>query len=248
MKFIIYSSLLLLFACDTSQVKKHSQSKQQNDRLKLQVAVNANFYKYLDYPATTNDRFGSIEYDSVSNHTTFTFDTLQNSKVKINIFSLLTNDFEKEFRLLTDTTIYFDTTQYAGFKLGDPKTFLSLKEADADTLFIGQKMRGCFAGSTEKIIITRLTNVRQIIYRENYNTAADYSINIPDSAFSKSFRKFIINTQKRFQASSDGWSGLNSSTTRYSTFIRKGAIIYEIPDFNDWEDYDNFKRAIGIAE
>jgi hypothetical protein len=239
MKTLLYiSALLFLVSCSRTQ-------KTRKD-IKLEVAVNSNFRKYLDYPNIPYKRDDSVYYDSVHNRTISVFDSLTNRKTPVTIFSILSDDFCRTIDLQTDTVVLFDTAQYSNFTMGNPKDFISLTTTGFDTIYIGQKVIGCFGGYTEKTVLLKRGKEVKISYKRNNMPDLDFETIIPDSLFNIHFNSFVIKAKKIFPVKSGGFTILHFSTTTIDTYIRKGNTVYVLPDLYDWKGYYNFKKSIGI--
>ncbi len=239
MKTLIYlSSLFFIFSCDPRHKEKRN--------FKLQVAVNSNFRKYLDYPSIPFKRDDSVFYDSVQNQMISVFNSLHKGKTAVRIFSLLTEDYQNTIELQSDSIISFDTTFYSNFTIGDPKYFLNLASSNTNKIFIGQNVSGCFGGYYEKIVIQKDDKFYYVNYRRNNSPELNYKTIIADSLFNRHYNLFISKANKLFPTKFDGWIVENLSTTSIDTYIRVGNIIYELPDIYDWKGYEEFKKSIGI--
>jgi hypothetical protein len=239
MKTLLYiSTLLFLVSCGSKQKSRKE--------IKLKVAVNSTLRKYLDYPSIPYKLDDSVYYDSLNNQTISVFDSLTNRKTPITIFSILTDDFCKTIYLQSDTTVLFDTTKFSNFTIGDPKDFLSLTTPNFDTIYIGQKVVGCFGGYTEKTVLLKSDKGVKINYKRNNTPDLDLETVIPDSIFNRIFNSFVIKAKKIFPDKAGGLTFLHMSTTSIDTYIRKGNTIYVLPDLYDWKGYDEFKKSIGI--
>jgi len=211
----------------------------------LKIAVNANYRKYLWYPVLQINAEDSSYYDSIQKLIISKYDSLRNGKITVSIFSLLTTDFERKIDLQKDTTIYFDTTLYSSFKnTKNIKEFRTLTSNNLDTIYIGQKVVGCFGSSIEKIKIYKQVSKYNVVYcdyrSENQNLV------ISDSLFSKVYLMFLNESQKLFPDKVGGLTFEHMSTTRIDTYIRQGNNILEFPDVYNWGGYYNFKKGIGI--
>ena len=236
---ISISSLFFLFACNQADIKKQKS--------KLQIAIDANYRKYLDYPFTQMKDGDSVYYDSIRNQTISVFDSLRNGKIDLFIFSLLTNDIEQKINLQKDTTIYFDTTLYSNFKTKrNLNGFMNFLDKKIDTLFIGQKVIGCYGGSIEKIIICKSIDGYNITYKESYNNGKIQNLSISDTLFNRHYFHFLKESKKFFPEKNGDLTFFNLSTTHINTYIRQGSDILEFPDLYDWKGYEHFKKDLGI--
>jgi hypothetical protein len=222
------------------------QEKKNVNNLKLEIRVNGNYWKYLDRPNVLLEREDSIAYDSISNQTSCFFDSLRNKKTILSIFSILAADFEKIVDLQKDTVITFDTTEYAKFAVGNAKDLLKSETKMADTFYIGQKVTACFGGSTEKIKFTKMGTEYEVDYRRNNDTGLNAKFLISDLIFNKAFKQFLVGCKKIMSDNFNGENILHFSTTQFNTYIRNGNVIYELPDFYDWQGYNVFKKGIGL--
>jgi hypothetical protein len=236
MRPLIFISLLLfLFACNQTLGKKQKSN--------LKIAINANYTKYLNYPAIQTKLSDSIYYDSIHNQTIFNFDSLRKGEINVFIFSLLTKDIEQKIDLEKDTTIYFDTTFFFNLKnTKSIKDFRTLTSNSSDTIYIGQKVVGCFGGAIEKIEIYKSYKG----YNIHYSGFNKQNIEISDSLFNRFYSHFLNESKKLFPDKIGGLTFIHLSTTHIDTYLRQGNNILEFPDLYGWEGYVNFKKDIGI--
>jgi hypothetical protein len=241
MKFLAYILMILIFfSCEPLHKKKH-------DRYSIKIVINSNYLEYIDLPMVSKVYDDSLYYDSVNNQSIYYFDSLKDKEVPVTIFSILTDGYHEIIHLNKDTTILFDTSQLAGFQTGDPGKMKSLSSTPFDTIYIGQKLVGCFVGYTEKVIIVNQHEKYKITYQENGRRGFDTTMYIPNSLFSPYFSLFISEARKQLPVTSkEGSFPFRLSTTSKKIYIRKGNDVYALLDDDEWKGYDKFKKSLGI--
>jgi hypothetical protein len=233
------SILFLLFLVSCNQTKTNRQKSN------LRVVVNSNYRQYLWYPSINRQAKDSNYYDSIKNVTITQFDSLKNGKIEVFIFSLLTDNFEQRFDLNKDTIISFDTALYSSFnKTNNLKEFSGLASNLSDTIYIGQKVVGCFGGEIEKLKILKQKDNK---FKIEYSNSKNQSSIVIDSLFYKHFEDFLSKAKAIFPDKENGLTFINLSTTSIDTYIRKGNNVLEFPDIYDWKGYDDLKKQIGIT-
>ncbi len=221
-----------------------NQTKNNKQKSTLKISVNSNYRPFLWYPSINRQIRDSTFYDSLKNVTVTQFDSLKNGKTQVYIFSLLTDDFEKQFDLQNDTTINFDTTQYSKLTiLNDYKKFTQLIKSSEDTIFIGQKVVGCFGGEIEKSKIYKNKENKYVI---EYSNSKSHNLSIIDSSFDRHFEEFLTKSKALFPEKENWLTFVHLNTTHIDTYIRQGTYVLEYPDLYDWKGYDNFKKQIGV--
>jgi hypothetical protein len=232
------SILIFLFFVSCNHTKTNRQKSN------LRVVVNSNYRQYLWYPSINRQANDSTYYDSIKNITITQFDSLKNGKIEVSIFSLLTDDFEQKFDLNKDTIFSFDTTLYSSFKkTNNLKEFSGLVANLSDTIYIGQKIVGCFGGEIEKLKILKQKDNK---FKIEYSNSKNQKSIVIDSLFYKHFEDFLSKAKKIFPDKENGLTFIHLSTTSIDTYIRNGSNVLEFPDVYDWKGYDDFKKQIGI--
>jgi hypothetical protein len=242
MKTINYIlALFFLMSCSAKNERKQIKYSQIN------IIVDSAVHEFLDWPAVNDAHFCKTIYDPVQKQTISTFDSIRNGKAKISIFSLLTPDLMEVVYLKSDTSFSYPTQAYSNFTKVDPEKISDLSIVNSDSLYIAQKIVGCFGGHTEKIIVTKLDKKYQLLYTRNGDSMATTTKIISDTLFGKYFNKFIKSCKILFPKPVNGNIMLsNLSTTSINTYIRQNNIIYALPDFYTWEGYNTFKNDTGI--
>ena len=208
-------TLVLVLSC--------SQTKTDKQKFNLKVSVNSNYRQYLWYPSISLQVKDSTFYDSTKNSTITQFDSLKNGKVQVSIFSILTDNFEPILDLQKDTIIYFDTALYSSFKkINDFKTFSNLASNISDTIYIGQKVVGCFGGEIEKLKIIKQTGNK---FKIEYSNSKNISAVIIDSLFENHLADFLSKSKSLFPDKENGLTLTHFSTTRIDTYIRIGKNV-----------------------
>ncbi|MFT3844958.1 MAG: hypothetical protein QM725_07900 [Lacibacter sp.] len=237
MRTLIYILLLFVLAsCNQINNNRHKSN--------LQIAVNSDYEKYLWYPSINRQAKDSSFYDSLKNFTVTQFDSLKNGKVQISIYSLLTDNYENTIDLNKDTLIVFDTTLYHKLKkTNNINQFKALTRNMKDTIFIGQKVVGCFGGEIEKAKIYKTKENKYVI---EYSNSKNQSSTFIDNSFERHFEEFLEKSKALFPDKANWLTFAHLSTTHIDTYIRQGNYVLEFPDLYDWKGYDNFKNQLGI--
>lgn len=224
--------------------KKANIQKLNMQKSNIQVAVNSNYRQYLWYPSIYPQAKDSTFFDSIKNVTITQFDSLSNGEIEVSVFSMLTDNFEERVELEKDTIITFDAAIYSRFnKVNTAEEFFQLSPNLSDTIYLGQKIVGCFGGEIEKI---KISKQRDNNFRIEYSNAGNQKFIFFDRLFQKHFQDFIAQARAFFPKTENGFTITNLSTTRFDRYIRNGNNILKLPDFSDWKGYDDFKIRIGI--
>ena len=164
---------------------------------------------------------------------------------------MLTDNFYKEIDPEKDSIVYFDSTLYCNFKIGQIEEVKWLTLDYYDTLYLGEKMSGCFYSSIEKVMIfrnkTANTKSYKVVYEKDGNNSRTQTNNITDSTIKKTFKNFIDDCMALNKQTENGLYSFSTNSKRI--YIRKKNIIYELPDIGgiNWKGYDSFKMKMGIS-
>ncbi len=108
-------------------------------------------------------------------------------------------------------------------------------------------MTGCFGGYDEKLVFIKKDNKVKVFYRRSNFPGLDFETVLSDSTFSRIYNSFIINANKLFPVEVKGMVSIGPlSTTTFSTYIRKGNVVYSLPPLSDFSEYNRLKERVGI--
>ena len=195
-------------------------------------------------------------YDSAARQTIYRFHGPQNTQQKIYIFSLVDQNFEMDLIPNADTTININSTTCQHLTKGKLDSLPNLTIHENDTLFITQKVAGCFVDYREKLMIIKQNDYYKLEYR---NTDPDFIVSsrmLPES-FKGQFQRFL-NNLKDFLIKYElinyhpknnlrhVFFGLSTNTA--TLFFRKGKTVYEVPIDDKLSAFKDFKTQMGITE
>lgn len=223
-------------------------------KLKIVIDTSANFYldtvsiktKYNQYALQYQS------YDSVLGTYAFTIDRLEKGKTEIQLVSFLGRVFTKEIDVNCDTTIFINANELGSFEDKVLETMPSLILDDGDTIVIGYSSFGCFHSMKENIVIGKIKDGYDVAFNTsrlkaygygNFNTKKNF-----DSSFSENVNSFYRSCSEFLQdRMEDAKKGIMAtSTTSAFIYIRKGNIVFKLPDIGpyDWDGYDKLIAAI----
>jgi hypothetical protein len=250
---ILFFALLLFFniSCmNRHHDKKISEEKKSTGHSSITVSIKYDLEKYLGYPRVGKEYVSSLSYDSITRIKTFRYNRVNNGSVPVSIFSILTDGVTSNLYLQKDTSISFDSSQYAGFTIIERADKSISSNLGADTIYVGQKINGCFAESAEKIVIYKAGDKYRISYEAIYSGFDSYTacdLTMARNPFDQAFEKFVRNSKQIIHRHGKYTEIVVSGSTNITdTYIRVGNIIYELPEVEGSEAYNEFRKAIGI--
>lgn len=229
---IFLSGLILFSAC--------SADKEETHKLKVIIPLSCRGYTDLVRLSEYDLYPREYQYDSIKQEEIYTYDSIPEGEIKLEFFSLLTDNYKRTIELDKDTTVRFDAALYRKFVQAIPQGSLNMRLNDWDTLYVGVKNFGCVAANAEKMKIFKIdTSYRIEITNYPSDDIDATSCNISENIFSKAFEKYLKDCEKLFQRPTlNQILILSTSTTKM--YVRKDDSIYIFPEVNTNYAYDNF--------
>jgi hypothetical protein len=200
---------------------------------KLKVIIDTGSVFYLDsirLSAPWKYTQFVTSWDTTMNTDVYVFDSVQNGELSISLVSFLSRTCDKKIILASDTTIFVSKNDIRSFSEQKEGELPDRKLSEGDTLVVGLRTIGCFGGSKQCLEIVK----SQGMYHTNWHTTWPvYSNvqlkNVHDSSYSEKLDKFYRSCEKVVMRPRDT-SFWHSSTLITSLYIRKGNLVYPLPD------------------
>jgi hypothetical protein len=225
------------------------QASRRVEFCKLNIALDTSSNFYLDtIGVTTKYNHYSSNYqahDSTIGRYAYIFGLVEKGKIKIQVTSFLNRTFIKDIDLSKDTTIIITANELNNFQDIEERKLPSFDLLEGDTLVVGFQSIGCFHFNKENLIVSKnkekynveFNNTRARPYGlGNMNIKREFSSNFADTLnmFSSECKQLLKRSQTCF------------STTSANVYIRKGNLVYKLPDIGcgDWNGYDRLVAAL----
>lgn len=169
-------------------------------------------------------------------------DSIPNGETTVSVFSLLTPNIYQKIDLKKDTSVSITDHLYSQFYKGNKESLIKLNSI-ADTIYIGQIVAGCSSRSSEKMALFKKENKLHVEFEKDFGLFTHKLTVMRDTLYELYLKKFLIESAKLFKEPDENY---NFSTTVKATFIRIGNVIYELPDVNNWDVFNNLKTNLGI--